>query len=192
MVRVPRAPPRERPNLDRFCCVFRCEIGVPMRLPTRVPKSLYCCLLIAATASNCFALTAICQAQVRADEIRTKGGIVCQPFTKAPVTYSLSQLGTFGVPRLSEHDLRVARIVRQFSRSQRLRFVFIHHRTEFLIYDAVDGPCNNPNGGYSVLNEGCNVYYQPNQTPESTNPAPGCYGASRPKELNVLHSDHEM
>lgn len=45
---------------------------------------------------------------------------------------------------------------------------------EFIVFDAVDGPCSDAAPGYPVLNEGChqNEFYEPGEDPYHTGAGP--------------------
>ena len=110
-------------------------------------------------------------------------GVQCTPYgekrPQGPRNYSVFEIGKRGVPELTRDQRKMLASIRKFVRSRSLRFTFIE--SDFVVFDAVDGPCFDGGApGYPVLNGACNEYYEPGEDPRKTAPAPGCIGPPRP------------
>ena len=114
--------------------------------------------------------------------IRTKYGIGCMgnvpPGSSInpkppPQSYRLTDIGRPGFPALTPAEATLTKRVAHFVRSKTLRIAWLGIDEEFIVFDAVDGPCA---GAYNVLNGGCNEMYQPIENPYHTIAAPGTGG----------------
>jgi hypothetical protein len=99
-----------------------------------------------------------------------------------PQSYSVAFVGKPGFPVLRQDELATLRRIRAYVRSKTLRIAWVGgpSRREFIVFDATDGPCEVWAAGYSVLNGGCNEFYQPGENPYWTHAGSGCYPTSRP------------
>ena len=102
------------------------------------------------------------------------------------MSYLVSDIGKSGVPQLSVRERATIETIRRHLRSKTLRFAWIEHHTatsEFIVFDASDGPCTIGSLGYPVISGTCNEYYKPGENPYETFAAPGdsiarCYRPS--------------
>ena len=113
-------------------------------------------------------------------------GIACNgyedPSRFGPPSYSLAEIGRYGVPRLTSLARNLARRIRNHSTSAHLRFAIIPSsassgdssgplKPRLVIFDAKPGPwpgpCRNAAPGYWIMNPGktTNLYYQPGEDP---------------------------
>jgi hypothetical protein len=81
----------------------------------------------------------------------------------------LTDIGKPGVP-LEFRDLETVRRIQGRVKSKTLRFAYV---PAFIVFDALHGPCYDAAGGYPVLNEGPNQFYEPGENPYTTLAAPG-------------------
>ncbi len=99
-----------------------------------------------------------------------------------PKSYLVSDIGKRGVPHLNAQRRALIGRIRRQLHSQTLRFAFVDdfpRDSDFIVYDATDGPCTVASLGYPVLNGACNEYYKPGEIPYATFPAPdACYRAT--------------
>ncbi len=95
-----------------------------------------------------------------------------------PASYLVSDLGRAGVPPLSAHEKAEIAAIRRFNHSRTLRFAFVGGT--FVIFDAVEGPCEPYAPGYPVLNSGCNARYSPTDDFEHISAVPDCSQSPRP------------
>jgi hypothetical protein len=73
--------------------------------------------------------------------------------------------------------------IEHYVKSDTLRIAWLERppqQPEFIIYDAVAGPCYMQTHAYPVLNGGCNEDYGPADEPYETEPAPDCFGTPYP------------
>jgi hypothetical protein len=96
-----------------------------------------------------------------------------------PPSFLVSDLGKAGVPRLKTGQAAMARSIAQYVRSRRLRFL-VFKNGEFIVFDALDGPCEPDAPGYPVLNEGCNAAYSPTDNFDHAGAYANCYPSPRP------------
>ncbi len=97
--------------------------------------------------------------------------------TSAP-SYSASDVGKQGVPKLSRRESKMLRRIEEYVHSATLRFAFVNG--SFVVYDAVAGPCSPQAPGYFDLAGGCNEYYTPPLDVSATHAEPGCLFPPRP------------
>jgi len=108
-------------------------------------------------------------------------GIGCKTYEKptlvGPPSYSLSDIGRLGVPRLSREQVSLARQIQRYVRSRTLRFAIVGPivaRGAFLVFDAIEGPCFDGAPGYLLLNDSSgNSFYQPGEAPGYVHAGPG-------------------
>jgi hypothetical protein len=114
-------------------------------------------------------------------------GITCRPRSApgaprntlpTPVSYRASDLGKRGVPVLDKRSGAELRRIEHEHRSRTLRFAYLFlpgkraaTRGEFIIFDAVDGPCAA--ALYRVLNGRDNEFYNPSENPWNPVAMPG-------------------
>ncbi len=60
----------------------------------------------------------------------------------------------------------MVRSIQRYVESDTLRFTYIFAPYEFVVYDAIDGPCSAEQ--YRVLNGGCGEFYRPGEDPSRT------------------------
>ena len=95
-----------------------------------------------------------------------------------PPSYRFRDIGKPDVIRLSKAQLALVRGIAHYVTSDTLRFAFIGK--EFIVYDAVYGPCAGGAPGYWVLNGGCNEYFSPTDDFNTTHGVDSCWGPRRP------------
>ncbi len=93
-------------------------------------------------------------------------------------SYSASDVGERGVPKLSRDDSHMLRRIEEYVHSTTLRFAFVGG--SFVVYDAVAGPCSPQAPGYFNLAGGCNEYYTPPLDINATHAEPDCLFPPRP------------
>jgi hypothetical protein len=96
----------------------------------------------------------------------------------SPASYNVQDLGASGVPAVSSKDRNMLAKIMKFVRTPTLRFTYL--RGEFLVFDAVAGPCAAGAPGYFVLNGACNEYYTPPLDINSTHSSSDCFNPPRP------------
>jgi hypothetical protein len=103
-------------------------------------------------------------------------GIRCTAWGQHPgpgqYSYSFLELGAPDVPKLSLHEADEIKSIEKRTKSKTIRFTILQLRErlgvlrQFIIFDAVDGPCAVGAPGYIVLNDSNgNTYYQPGENP---------------------------
>ncbi len=99
-----------------------------------------------------------------------------------PESYRVRDIGRPGFPALKPVEAALTKRVIRYIKSDTLRIAWVTQRnsTEFIIFDAIYGPCYNGSGGYPVLNGRCNEFYDPGENPYHTLPAPSCFPSKRP------------
>lgn len=84
-----------------------------------------------------------------------------------------------GTPALTPRELVQVRIVKTRHPSRYLRFAVLNVPQlggtfrNFVIFDAIYGPCYDGAPGYEVLNDGRRDYYEPGENPYNTHAVPG-------------------
>lgn len=96
-----------------------------------------------------------------------------------PESYRAADIGKPGFPTLTADEAALVTRVRRHVRSSALRIAWVDGGQppggkEFIIFNAVEGPCNAAAGGDAVLNGACNEFYEPGENPYFTMAAPGC------------------
>jgi hypothetical protein len=96
-----------------------------------------------------------------------------------PQSYSVEDIGKTGFPALTHDERATVQRIKRYIHSKKLRIAWVGpdsvHATEFIVFDATDGPCEVWALGYKVLNGACNEYYEPGENPYGTHPAPDCF-----------------
>jgi hypothetical protein len=92
-----------------------------------------------------------------------------------PQSYSAADIGKRGFPMLTEDEAATVKRIERYIHSKTLRIAWVSGGSEFIVFDATDGPCEVWALGYKVLNGGCNEFYQPGENPYDTHPAPDCF-----------------
>ena len=103
-------------------------------------------------------------------------GIGCKSFayptSVGPPSFSVSDIGKEGVPRLTAEERRLVRDVQAYGKSEYRRFAFVGRSPKlphgFIVFDAIHGACYSGAGGYPVLNGCTNEIYQPGDDPRYT------------------------
>ena len=115
-----------------------------------------------------------------APQTETKGSsIVCHLNGQASVpSFAVAGIGGPGVPRLSVHDASLARAIMRYVDTPTLRFAIVGK--QFVVFDAVAGPCSPQAPGYFDLAGGCNDYYTPPLDIRSVHGEPDCLYPPRP------------
>jgi hypothetical protein len=106
------------------------------------------------------------------------GGIACliNGQRYGPMTYSANDAGKRGVPALPVDQLRMLRIIQHFVPSLHLRFASVH--SEFIVFNAMKGPCWAGAPGYQVLTaQSCNEGWSPT---DGLGALPDCSNPPRP------------
>jgi hypothetical protein len=105
-------------------------------------------------------------------------GIACQADgVLGPWTFSATDVGKSGVPRLTQSEATVLARIRRYVSSPTLRFTWVG--SEFVVYDAISGVCNG--GQYAVMNGDCNEIFSPTDTQfDHTFAGTGCRGTPPP------------
>jgi hypothetical protein len=108
-------------------------------------------------------------------------GIRCTAWGQYPgpgqYNYSYLELGAPDVPKLSPHEVGELKSIEKRTKSKTIRFTILQLRErlgvlrQFIIFDAVDGPCADYAPGYKVLNAS-NYYYQPGENPYQVHAGP--------------------
>jgi hypothetical protein len=101
-----------------------------------------------------------------------------------PESYAVNDISEPGFPRLTPSEATLVRRIRRYVQSPTLRIAWLpphgyRKRPEFVVFDAVDGPCSKT-VAYGVLNGWCNEMYQPSLDPYSTWAAPECGNGTPP------------
>jgi hypothetical protein len=103
-----------------------------------------------------------------------------------PESYAVGDIGKPGFPVLTPAEAGMVARIGRYVRSNALRIAWVHgaHEGErqFIVFNAVDGPCKVSAPGYPVLNGFCNEVFQPGEIPYNTHATTGCYppNAKRP------------
>ena len=100
-----------------------------------------------------------------------------------PESYRVKDNGQPGFPALKPAESALTRRVVRYTKSDTLRIAWVSQRradAEFIVFDAIYGPCYNGAGGYPVLNGMCNEFYEPGETPYHTLHSPDCFPSKRP------------
>jgi hypothetical protein len=95
-----------------------------------------------------------------------------------PQSYAVADIGKPGFPRLARDEATMVRRIQHYVRSSHLRIAWVgggRFGSEFIVFDATDGPCEVWAAGYAVLNGGCNEFYEPGENPYHTHAGSGCY-----------------
>jgi hypothetical protein len=89
-----------------------------------------------------------------------------------PPSFLVADLGKAGVPHPDPNDARLTRrIAQSLDHPSTLRFIYVDK--EYLVYDAVDGPCTAAAAAYQVLNDpACNFAYTPGDVEDGRAPVP--------------------
>jgi hypothetical protein len=112
-------------------------------------------------------------------EERNGLGTICSvDGRKGPTSYLVRDLGRAGTPTLVPTQREMLRRIRIYVHPSTLRIAFIG--SEFIVFDAAEGPCYPQAPGYSVLNGDCNEMYSPTDNFEHTGAGTGCWSAPRP------------
>lgn len=110
-------------------------------------------------------------------EVRVGAGIACYVNGSiGPPSYNARDLGKAHVPVLSSPELKMLRRIMIYVHPTTLRFA--HVAGEFIVFDALDGPCSGSN--YFVLNGDCNEFYSPTDDFSGTRAGTGCWNPPRP------------
>jgi hypothetical protein len=106
--------------------------------------------------------------------VRTPYGIGCwgnvPPGTQPnpippPLSYLAIDEGKADVPDLTPKESAMLHRIERYVHSPTLRFVRLND-DELVVFDAAAGPCADVH--YAVLNDGCNTFYEPGETPYNT------------------------
>ena len=128
-----------------------------------------------------------------------------EPYRDAlsPASFSVSDIGKPGVPRLTARQVALIHLIKKYVRSGTIRFAIVQpvpYIGSFFVFDAKYGPCPSAYVEYWVLNDGyrfSNVYYEPRTGHEFTGPgdvapSPGPWCKPRPHvEPCFLANRHE-
>jgi hypothetical protein len=125
-------------------------------------------------------------------ETRSRYGIACPAATSdrnldpapLPESYAVNEISKPGFPGLTPSEATTVRRIRRYVQSPTLRIAWLpphgyRKKAEFVVFDAVDGPCSKTLA-YGVLNGWCNEMYQPSFDAYSTWAAPDCLKATPP------------
>ena len=69
---------------------------------------------------------------------------------------------------LRPSERRIIIRIRHFAKSSFLRIAWDDNAStpnNFVVFDAIDGPCEVSRPGYGVLNDGCAEFYEPGENP---------------------------
>lgn len=91
-----------------------------------------------------------------------------------PQSYPASAVGKPGFPALAPSERSMLRRIQRYVHSKTLRLAWVGNH-EFIVFDALDGPCEVSAPGYTVLNGTCNEVYEPGENPYDTHGVPGCF-----------------
>jgi hypothetical protein len=107
-------------------------------------------------------------------------GIGCRsyqhPDKVGPPSYAARDIKAKDVPRLTGDQLAVIRKIEKYVAPTYLRFAFLSlpGGRQFIVFNAVDGPCVDAAPGYWVMNATYpNSFYQPGQNPFAVHSIPG-------------------
>jgi hypothetical protein len=89
----------------------------------------------------------------------------------SPSSYLARDLGKPGVPHVNPKNVRMLNVIGKYVHTTTLRFAYIG--SEFIVFDAAQGPCAPYAPGYSVLNGTYNEMYSPTDDFTSTTAVPG-------------------
>ena len=101
----------------------------------------------------------------------------------APESFLISDVGKPGFPTLRPFERRIVIRIRHFAKSSFLRIAWVDDASttnNFIVFDAIDGPCEVSAPGYGVLNGECAEVYEPGENPYITHDVPSCYPMKRP------------
>lgn len=101
----------------------------------------------------------------------------------APESFLISDVGKPGFPMLRPSERRIIIRIRDFAESSFLRIAWVDNAStpnNFVVFDAIDGPCEVSAPGYGVLNGECAEFYEPGENPYRTHAVPSCYPTKRP------------
>ena len=106
-------------------------------------------------------------------EIAAGAGIACSvDGDVGPPSYLVRDLGKPGVPRIPAHDVAIVRRIAKYLDSKDLRFAY--PGGQFIVYNAINGPCEPHAPGYPVLNLQCNMMYSPTDNFDGPRAVPQC------------------
>lgn len=94
-----------------------------------------------------------------------------------PQSYLVNDIGKLGFPALKPGEASVVRRIQRYVRSSTLRIAWVDDGSEFIVFDAKDGPCEVWAPGYGELNDyddSCNEYYEPGENPYRTHAGTRC------------------
>jgi len=113
------------------------------------------------------------------NEVRAGMGISCKVDGQlGPPSYSVRDIGKFGVPPLTKPQLATLKSITHYYNPPTLRFAFVGR--EYVVFNPKFGLCWRGVPGYRVLNGGCNAYYAVTDRFDGTVAVPDCWGAPRP------------
>ena len=94
-----------------------------------------------------------------------------------PPSYLVRDIGKADIPALNGRQKRIAQSFLKKHSPKTLRFAFVSR--EFIVYDAVNGPCSMA-VPYAVVNGDCSEMYAPIDRPFHTVGGGQCYNTANP------------
>lgn len=95
-----------------------------------------------------------------------------------PESYAVGDIAKPNFPKLSASEAGTVARIGRYVHSKALRIAWVSHTHAgeggFIVFDALDGPCEVWAPGYPVLNGTCNEFYQPGENPYDTHGSTGC------------------